>query len=109
MQITNVPFAHIDWEAIPPTVHPGETGTAYWRTLQLGQIRVRKVEYSSGYVADHWCRKGHILTVLEGTLQTELADGRTFTLTAGSSYVVEDEHFPHRSIALTGAKLFIVD
>ncbi len=109
MQITNVPFALVDWDKVPQTIHPGESGTAYWRTLQLGEIRVRKVEYSAGYVADHWCRKGHILTVLEGTLLTELQDGRTFTLNAGTSYVVEDEHFPHRSVTHTGAKLFIID
>ena len=109
MRIQNVPFALVDWNRIPATEHPGVTGVAFWRTQQLGEIRVRMVEYSAGYLADHWCRKGHILLVLEGTLVTELHDGQSFTLTPGNSYQVEDENYPHRSFTRTGAKLFIVD
>jgi hypothetical protein len=109
MKIANVPFELVDWSKVPVTEHPGETGIAYWRTQQLGEIRVRMVEYSPGYLADHWCRKGHILLVLEGTLMTELQDGRTFTLNAGNSYQVQDDADPHRSVTRTGAKLFIVD
>jgi quercetin dioxygenase-like cupin family protein len=109
LNIRNVPFEHVDWKDVPVTEHPGTTGIALWRTRQLGEIRVRMVEYSADYLADHWCRKGHILLVLEGTLITELDDGRTFTLTPGTSYQVEDETYPHRSYTKTGAKLFIVD
>ena len=109
MQIRNVPFAQINWDTIPETEHPGQTGKATWKTELLGEIRVRMVEYSPGYLADHWCAKGHILLVLEGILTTELQDGRRFTLSAGSSYQVEDENYPHRSSTATGAKLFIVD
>jgi hypothetical protein len=36
------------------------------------------VEYTPGYVADHWCQKGHVLLVLEGELETVLADGRVY-------------------------------
>ncbi len=68
------------------------------------------VEYTPGYLADHWCDKGHILFVIEGELTTELKDGRTFKLTAGCSYQVSDfGDAAHRSITQTGAKLFIVD
>ena len=109
MKIDAIPFGTTDWSAVPPTEHPGETGTAFWRTRQFGPIRVRMVEYTPGYLADHWCSKGHILLVLDGTLVTELADGRRVTLTPGMSYQVADEAEAHRSATATGAKLFIVD
>ncbi|MHA6160689.1 DHCW motif cupin fold protein [Pseudomonas sichuanensis] len=109
MQLTAIPFGTTDWSQIEPVAHPGEVGTAYWRTCQFGSIRVRQVEYSAGYVADHWCSKGHILLCLEGQLDTELDDGRRFTLKAGMSYQVGDNAEAHRSSTLTGAKLFIVD
>lgn len=109
MQLTAIPFGTTDWSSIEVTTHPGETGTAYWRTCQFGEIRVRQVEYSPGYLADHWCRKGHILLCLEGQLETELEDGRVFTLSAGMSYQVGDNAEAHRSSTLVGARLFIVD
>lgn len=109
MKITDVPFAVTDWSTIPATEHPGVIGHAIWRTLEVGNIRVRMVEYSVGYLADHWCTRGHVLLVLEGELITDLADGRQFVLAAGSSYQVASEAEPHRSRAPRGAKLFIVD
>ena len=109
MKIDNTPFTTVDWEEIPKTEHRGESGFAYWRTQQFGTIRVRMVEYTPGYLADHWCLKGHMLLVLDGTLVTELQDGRQFVLTAGNSYHVEDDSFPHRSRTDTGARLFIID
>ncbi|MBA4710813.1 DHCW motif cupin fold protein [Aquitalea aquatica] len=109
MQLSDFPFGVTDWSAIAPTEHPGESGMALWRTCQFGSIRVRMVEYSPGYLADHWCRKGHILLCLEGELLTELADGRRFMLTPGLSYQVADDSEPHRSSTKTGARLFIVD
>lgn len=105
----NIPFGTTDWSQIKPTEHAGETGVAYWRTQQFDTIRVRMVEYSPGYLANHWCEKGHILLCLEGELHTELADGRTFVLTPGVSYQVADGAEPHRSYTTIGAKLFIVD
>ncbi len=110
MKIESVPFNTIDWSQVPPSEHPGETGCATWRTFEMGNLRVRMVEYSPGYRADHWCRRGHVLLVLEGTLVTELKDGRLFTLTPGMSYQAEDDEAnPHRSHTETGARLFIVD
>ena len=105
----NIPFGTTDWAAIVPTEHIGETGMATWRTQQFDTIRVRMVEYSAGYLADHWCKKGHILFCIEGELHTELADGREFILTPGTSYQVADNAEPHRSYTNVGAKLFIVD
>jgi hypothetical protein len=107
--MSNIPFGTTDWAAIAPTSHPGETGTATWRTQTFDGIRVRLVEYSPGYRADHWCSKGHILFCLSGELHTELADGRRFVLTPGVSYQVADNAEPHRSSTSAGAKLFIVD
>jgi hypothetical protein len=109
MKISGIPFEVTAWADIPPTEHPGTTGTATWRTRTFGAIRVRLVEYSPGYLADHWCSKGHVLLCLEGTLDTELKDGRRFTLTPGQSYQVADDEEPHRSATATGARLFIVD
>jgi hypothetical protein len=109
MNMSDIPFGLTTWSEIPPTEHKGETGTAYWRTAQFGEIRVRMVEYSPGYLADHWCSKGHILLCLEGELHTVLADGREYVLTPGTSYQVADNAEPHRSYTSTGVKLFIVD
>ena len=109
MQIENLPFEVTDWATVAPTKHLGESGLAIWRTNHFGPIRVRMVEYSAGYIADHWCSKGHILLCIEGELHTELKDGRTFTLKPGMSYQVADNAEPHRSSAPWGAKLFIVD
>lgn len=109
MEMKNIPFGLTDWSQIPSTEHPGETGTAFWHTQQFDTIRVRMVEYSPGYLADHWCKKGHILLCLEGELFTELADGRKFVLKPGISYQVADHAEPHRSYTPTGVKLFIVD
>lgn len=109
MQITDIPFGITDWTTIAPTEHPGETGTAYWRTRQFGAIRVRMVEYSPDYRADHWCEKGHILLCLAGALDTELRDGRRIQLRPGMSYQVADGTELHRSSSATGATLFIVD
>jgi very-short-patch-repair endonuclease len=109
MDINNIPFGITNWAEIPTTRHTGDQGYALWRTQQFDTIRVRIVEYSENYLADHWCSKGHILLCLEGELHTELDDGRSFTLTAGMSYQVTDQAEAHRSSTSKGAKLFIVD
>lgn len=109
MQMSNIPFGTTDWSQVECTKHPGETGTAYWRTREFGGIRVRIIEYTPGYLADHWCNKGHILFCLDGELETELADGRKFVLTPGVRYQVADETEAHRSATAKGAKLLIVD
>lgn len=109
MKMTDIPFGITNWDDIPVTEHPGETGKAFWRTRNFGEIRVRMMEYTPDYLADHWCSKGHILLVLEGELVTELEDGREFNLTPGTSYQVADHAEAHRSRTATGAKLFIVD
>jgi quercetin dioxygenase-like cupin family protein len=109
MKMSNIPFGTTDWSDVERTEHAGDTGMAYWRTRQFGDLRVRMVEYTAGYLADHWCSKGHILFCLEGELHTELEDGRQFVLTPGMSYQVADQAEPHRSSTATGAKLFIVD
>ena len=109
MKMTGIPFGTTDWKIVEETEHSGSTGKAIWRTQQFGEIRVRIVEYSPGYLADHWCEKGHILLCLEGRLETELTDGRRFVLTPGMSYQVADNADAHRSFTDIGAKLFIVD
>jgi hypothetical protein len=104
-----IPFHVTDWSHVEKTNHKGETGSASWRTLQLGSLRIRMVEYSPGYKADHWCKKGHILYCLDGELTTELHDGRQFVLKRGMSYQVSDDMSSHRSITKSGATLLIID
>lgn len=102
-------FAAIDWEKVPKVEHAGEKGIATWQTVQRGDVRIRMVEYSRGYLADHWCQKGHIILIVEGELLTQLKDGREIKLTRGMCYAVSDEGEAHRSSAAAGARLFIVD
>lgn len=109
MQLSDIPFGTTDWSTVERSEHKGERGMAYWRTHRFGEVRVRMVEYTPGYLADHWCRKGHILLCLQGELHTELEDGRSFTLKPGMSYQVADQAEPHRSYTDVGATLFIVD
>lgn len=109
MKMSNIPFGITDWDTVPTTEHEGIGGKAIWRTQQFDEIRVRMVEYTPGYLANHWCEKGHILLCLEGRLETELVDGRKFILTPGVSYQVADGAEAHRSFTDIGAKLFIVD
>src|SRR6185369_1580619 len=105
MKIPALPFTVTTWSDVAPTRHEGERGFALWRLLNIGDLRVRHVEYSPGYLADHWCDRGHVLYVLEGELVTELMDGRSFTLRAGMSYQVSDYgDAAHRSSTRTGAK-----
>jgi len=109
MNDKNIPFQSIDWTNIPKTQYNGETGFAYWQTLQFDGLRIRLVEYSKDYIADHWCEKGHIVHCLEGEVINELKDGSKSTLTKGMSYVVSDELSSHRSITKAGVKLMIID
>ena len=109
MQMSGIAFDTTDWSQVERTEHAGERGVAYWRTKTFGGIRVRMVEYTPGYLADHWCVKGHILLCMEGELLTELKDGRTFRLAPGMTYQVADNAEPHRSRTDVGARLFIVD
>lgn len=110
MIIPATAFTNIDWDTEPAERHDGEQGFATWRTRNFGNLRVRRVDYSPGYLADHWCDRGHVLHLLSGAIRTELKDGRSFDLAAGQSYVVSDfGDSAHRTYSAAGASLFIVD
>jgi quercetin dioxygenase-like cupin family protein len=109
MQLSGFDFTVTDWSGVAAERHPGEAGEALWRTRNFGDIRVRMVEYTPGYAADHWCQKGHVLLVLQGQLTTTLDDGEVVVLTEGQSYQVADDSRAHRSSTESGALLFIVD
>ena len=109
MKMDGIPFGTTDWSGVARTEHSAEAGKAFWRTQQFGDVRVRMVEYTPGYVSDHWCSKGHILLCLEGELHTELDDGTVHVLLPGMSYQVADGAEAHRSTSPQGAKLFVVD
>ena len=107
--MTNIPFQNIDWSTSEKTEHKGETGTAFWQTIQFNGLRLRLVEYSKEYIADHWCQKGHIVHCLEGEFVSELENGEQFLLTKGMTYIVSDELSSHRSVSKNGVKLLIID
>jgi quercetin dioxygenase-like cupin family protein len=107
--MNQIEFQTIDWNSIPKTEHRGETGRALWQTVSLPGLRIRLVEYSPGYRADHWCQKGHIVHCLKGEFTSESADGRSFVLREGMSYVVSDEASSHRSVTQDGVLLLIID
>ena len=109
MEIRNIPFEVFDMESLSPEVHAGTTGQALWKTIKRGELRIRIVEYSAGYLADHWCKKGHAVFVIDGEFVSELEDGRKFTLSKGMSYLVADGADAHRSFTENGVKLLIVD
>lgn len=105
----NIPFQTIDWSTIEKSEHKGQTGTSFWQTIQFDGLRIRIVEYSANYMADHWCEKGHVVYCLEGEFESELKNGKSFKLSKGTSYVVSDELSSHRSISTKGVKLLIID
>lgn len=107
--MSNIPFHTLDWAKIPKTEHKGETGTAFWQTQQYEGMRVRIVEYSAGYLADHWCPKGHIVHCLEGEFKSELENGEIFSLSKGMTYIVSDNLSSHRSVSENGVSLLIID
>jgi quercetin dioxygenase-like cupin family protein len=109
MQISDVPFTVTDLSKVAPSEHAGEKGTSFWHTLESGNLRIRIVEYSAGFLADHFCPRGHVFYVLEGTVLVELKDGQTFTLQAGQDFIAADCENGHRISSSTGAKVFIAD
>jgi len=109
MNHARIPYQAIDWDSIPRVEYKGESGTSFWRTLQLPGLRIRIVEYSPGYLADHWCQKGHIVHCLEGEFVNEQQNGEQAVMRRGMTYVVSDEASSHRSRTENGAKLLIID
>jgi len=104
-----IEYQVVDWSDVPKTEHPGETGLAWWQTLQFDGLRIRIVEYSPGYLADHWCLKGHIVHCLEGDFESELQNGEKRVLTKGMTYIVSDDLSSHRSSTKSGVRLLIID
>ena len=107
--MSNIPFQTIDWTSVERIEYKGETGVAFWQTIQFAGLRIRLVEYSNGYLADHWCQKRHIVHCLEGSFVSELKTGENFILTKGMTYVVSDDLSSHRSVAENKVKLLIID
>ncbi len=105
----NFPFQTIDWSTITKHEHQGKKGYAIWQTVQFPGLRVRIVEYSKGYLADHWCQKGHILHCLEGEFISELQNGEKLILRKGMTYIVSDDLSSHRSNTSDGVKVMIID
>jgi quercetin dioxygenase-like cupin family protein len=109
MRFPQVPFSTTEFASLERTEHKGETGTSFWQTRMFGDIRVRVIEYSPGYLTGYWCTKGHVFYCLEGDLEVELRDGRRFQLRPGMSFQVADDAEPHRNRSVEGARFFVVD
>jgi hypothetical protein len=109
MLISPIQFTAIDWKNIPKEEHIGITGTSFWQIIQFPGLRLRVVEYSKNYLADHWCTLGHIVYCIDGSFTNEMQDGAKTEFTEGMTYVVSDKASVHRSFTQNGAKLFIVD
>jgi mannose-6-phosphate isomerase class I len=107
--MSNIPFQTIDWTSVERIEYKGETGVAFWQTIQFAGLRIRLVEYSNEYFADHWCQKGHIVHCLEGEFISELKTGEKIKMTKGETYIVSDELSSHRSTSEKGVKLLIID
>ena len=107
--MSTIPFQTIDWNSVEKIEYKGEAGIAIWQTIQFKGLRVRIVEYSEGYLADHWCKKGHIVHCLEGAFVSELSTGEKIKLAKGETYIVSDELSSHRSVSKNGVKLLIID
>lgn len=107
--MSNIPFQKIEWTSIEKIEHTGDFGFADWQTVQLNGLRIRLVELSNEYLADHWCQKGHIVHCLAGEFISELSTGEKIKLTEGETYVVSDDLSSHRSFSKNGATLLIVD
>lgn len=105
----NIKFQVVNWNLIETIKHTGQVGDAFWKTINFDGLRIRIVEYSKGYLADHWCKKGHIVHCLAGDFVTELECGNKFSLTKGMTYVVSDDLSCHRSFSEGGVKLLIID
>lgn len=109
MKFSAFPFSVTQFSHLVPELHNGETGVAEWRTLHRDDVRIRLVTYSPGYLADHWCSKGHIIFCVAGEMETELNDGSKHILKASEMYTVGDDAGKHRTYSEKGCTLFIVD
>jgi len=76
MQLIGFLFGVTDWSYVEPTRHEGQIGTATWRTREFGGVRVRMVEYTPGYVADHWCINRLLKTPMDRVACATAPDAR---------------------------------
>lgn len=106
---SHIPFTIMNWDRIHRTITHGASGTVTTRVQVLGDLRIRMIEYSANYLADHWCELGHLVFVLEGELINELKDGATTVMKAGMSYAVSDGLSSHRSRTVGRVMILVVD
>lgn len=110
MKLSSFSVSVTDWADVPVSVQQGARGTAEIQAREIGEIQLRLVTYSPGYLADHWCHKGHIVYVVSGHIVIEHEDGQRYDVAAGASYhVADDDGAPHRVVTERGATAFIVD
>ena len=104
-----IPFTVTDWTLLPPVDEKGITGLASIKTVNLGDIILRQIEYSSNYEADHFCQKGHIVYCISGSIQIQLSDNSIHTIATGNTFQVSDDASSHKLYSKEGAKVFVTD
>jgi hypothetical protein len=104
-----IPFQQIDWNTITENETTGSKSSALSRVVEIDGLRVRILQYEEGYLADHWCQKGHVVHCLEGSVETQMENGEKYLLKKGMTYVVSDGMSSHRSYSPGGARLLVVD
>ena len=109
MTIKNFLPISFDWNIIPTQKNNGKTGFCLIRTHTLGEIKIRHIEYSANYSADHWCDKGHIVFIIDGELRIEHKDNSIHTLHGGMTYLIGDNTLAHKAKSEFGAKALIID
>jgi hypothetical protein len=60
--------------------------TSTQRRFMIDDVHVRLIDYSAGYVTDHWRDLRQVPHVLKGELDSELRRGPIFELRPGMSY-----------------------
>jgi hypothetical protein len=103
-------FYSIDWDMFKTKKYKGESGSSYWRTVEMDGFRLRMVDYSPGFRSDHFCCKGHIILVEEGMLSLKMNSGGIVNIEKGMSLLIGDSiRDSHQAFTNEGARVFIVD
>ena len=110
MKLNDVSYSLIDWQNVESTEVKGITGHAFWKTKKFNDLRIRIIEKSPGYRADHYCKKGHVIYVIDGEMVIDFENGEKFSVSAGQTvFLGDDPEFGHSTFTENGIKYFIID
>ena len=110
MKIIDCGSLSTDWSSLVSESVEGLSGNSRSKSIKYGNIRMRTMEYSPGFEADHWCPRGHIIFVLEGEITIKLKDETEQKISKGMSFICGDnETNPHMVYSKKGAFVIIID